>query len=111
VAGPAFPVEKIADTVDLAGKQASLELSLDGVYHVLDAEVRGATVDEGVLVMLGALFDQHQKPDPLFERRWLMVDATTCKAEKTYLFMCASLVVRDTLDQEVGTAFVKLTEL
>lgn len=111
LAQPAFPVVEIVDAVDLAGKQASLELRLDGVYHVLDAEVRGATVDEGVLVMLGALFEQRQKAAPPAERRWLLVDAATCKAAKTYLFVCGTLEAMMAINQAAETAFVKLTEV
>jgi hypothetical protein len=110
LAAPTFPLVEIADAVDLAAKEASLELSLDGVYHVLDAEVRGAAVDEGVLVMLGALFEQRQKAAPAV-RRWLLVDATTCKAARTYLFTCATLEATSAINQAAETAFVKLTEL
>lgn len=111
LADPAFPLVDIADAVDLAGKEASLELRLDGVYHVLDAEVKGAAVDEGVLVMLGALFEQRQGAVPLAARRGLFVDATTCKAAKTYLVICAISEARAAVDAAAGTGFVALTAL
>lgn len=111
LAEPAFPLVEIVDTVDLAGKEASLELRLDGVYHVLDAEVKGAAVDEGVLVMLGAIFEQRQQPAPPAARRWLFVDATTCKADKMYLLICATVEAMGAINEAAGTGFVKLTEL
>ena len=111
LADPRFPLVEIVDTVDLAGKEASLELRLDGVYHVLDAEVKGAAVDEGVLVMLGALFEQRQSAAPPAARRGLFVDATTCKAARIYLVICATSEARAALDAAAGTGFVALTAL
>ena len=111
LAQPDLPFEKIVDAVDLAGKEASLELSLDGVYAVLDAAVSGSRVDEGVLVMLGALFDQRQRTRPAAARRGLFVDAATCKAAKTYLLICATAESVAAVDAAAGTRFVPLTEI
>jgi hypothetical protein len=111
LAQPDLPLEKIVDAVDLGAREASLELSLDGVYAVLDATVSGSRVDEGVLVMLGALFDQRQRTTPTAARRGLFVDATTCKAAKTYLLICAPVESVAAASALAGTKFVPLTEI
>ena len=111
LAGDDLPLADISDTVDRAGEQASLELVLDGVHHVLEADVRGVRVDCGVLVMLAALFEHRQAGRPPATRRLLLVDPTTCKAAKTYLFLCATQEVRLAVNAAAGAAFVPVTEL
>ena len=110
-AGGAFPLERVTDSVDLADGLASLELALDGVHHVLEAEVRGARVDEGVLIMLGALFDRRQAAQPPSSRRSFFVDATTCKATKTLLLLCVTREAMLAIKAAAGSAFVPLTEI
>jgi hypothetical protein len=111
LAGADFPLEKVSDSVDLAGEQASLELSLDGVHHVLEAEVDGPHVDDGVLVMLAALFDRRQSGQPLATRRGLFVDPTTCEAAKTYLLLCATDEAKRVVNAAAGAGFIPVTEL
>ena len=107
----AFPLERVTDSVDVADRQASLELALDGIHHVLEAEVRGARVDEGVLIMLGALFDRHEAAQPPASRRSVFVDATTCKAAKTLLLLCVTREAMLAVNAAAGAAFVPLTEI
>jgi hypothetical protein len=111
LAGTAFPLERESDTVDLAGEQASLELALSGVHHVLEAEVSGPRVDDGILVMLAALFDLRQAREPAETRRGFFVDATTCKAAKTHLLLCVTREAALAVNGAAGAAFVPLAQL
>ena len=107
----ALPLEQVTDSIDLAAEQASLELAIDGVHHVLEAEVRGARVDDGVLVMLAALFDLRQAREPVHARPSFFVDSTTCKAAKTLVLLCVTRDAALAVNAAAGAAFVPLTEL
>ncbi len=73
--------------------------------------VRGAQVDEGVLVMLAALFDLRQAREPVEARLRFFVDATTCKAAKTLLLLCVTREAALAVNAAAGAAFVALAEL
>jgi hypothetical protein len=111
LAGDDLPLEAVSDTVDLPKKHAAIELSLDGVHHVIEAEVRGSRVDDGVLVMLAGLLDLRQEKRPGATRRRLFVDASSCRAAKTYAFLCATPEATAAVNAATGAAFVAVSEL
>ncbi len=111
LAGGGFPIERVSDTVDLAAEHASLELSLGGVHHVLEALIVGPQVDDGILVMLGALFETWQERQPQEARRRFFVDPITCEADKTSLLICATPEATRAVNAAAGAAFTPVTEL
>lgn len=109
LAGGDFPAEDVTDAVEK--KHASLELTLDGVCHVLDAQVKGAKVDDGVLVMLASLFDLRQQKRSAEAQRRFLIDTSTCKASHTYLIVCATMEQLSAINAATGAAFIKMTQL
>jgi len=110
LAGMAFPLQRISDRIDLDSGHASLEVTLDGVRHVLDAGVRGSDVDDGVLVRLATLLEERSQRSR-GNRRCFFVDPSTCKKAETYLLMCATFDDMFAINAATGAAFIKVTEL
>jgi hypothetical protein len=106
-----FPLEDVRDTIDLERGEGTLEVSLDGVRHVIDVEVRGAELDEVALVVLGALFDRRQEKVAPAARRGIFVDPSTCRRAHTHLLIVATADAAAAVNAATGAAFIKATEL
>ena len=78
---------------------------------MIEAEVRGSRVDEGVLVMLAGLLDMRHEKRPGATRRRLFVDPSSCRAAKTYAFLYATAEATAAVNAATGAAFVAVSEL
>jgi hypothetical protein len=106
-----FPIEDVTDTIDLERGEATLEISLDGVRHMIDLQVRGAELDEGALVVLGALLDRRQEKEAPAARRGIFVDPSTCRKAHTHLLIAGTVEAAQAVNAATGAAFIKVTEL